>query len=188
MGGPCRILDEANGNQRGPPCTDNFQVRPFTYDSAIYQSCEQAFQAAKFVADTPSGKRWQERIRAIVKQDGESDSSHAIRCWQAGQRGPLRLDWDAVKVLVMYEVNLAKYKEHPDLRESLEATGRYLLVGGPSTGWQLGAREHNWGRWNGLVQMRIREELRTPIDRTPGLLENLLQQFDEYAVEAALVT
>ena len=57
-----------------PSCTDNFQVAPFSFDGALWQSVEQCFQAYKF-----NDVEARERIRAIVKQPGEHDHSHGMR-------------------------------------------------------------------------------------------------------------
>merc|ERR1740123_223316 len=52
----------------------------------------------------------QEKIRTLLKRPKENDSSHGMRVWQAGQqRSTLRPDWDAVKIEMMYRINVAKY-------------------------------------------------------------------------------
>ncbi len=113
----------------------------------------------------------------------ESDSSFGMRCWSEGRRGSfseLREDWDAVKVGVMFAVNEAKYAQHPDLARDLLATGTATIVGAASTSWSFKGSDHDWGHWNGLIQMRLREELRPPAERSPGVLEGLIALFDAY--------
>jgi predicted NAD-dependent protein-ADP-ribosyltransferase YbiA (DUF1768 family) len=176
------IVDETGTGRRiGPACTDNFQVRSFTYGGIEFHSCEQAFQSLKFV---PGNQR--DRICRMKPMESESDSSFGMRCWSEGRSGPsyeLRKDWDAVKVGVMLAVNEAKYKQNADLARDLLATGNATIVGASSTSWSFKGNDHNWARWNGLIQMRLREELRPPETRAPGVLEALIAQFDAYASE-----
>jgi len=94
MGGACRVKT-ATLFTAGPPCTDNFQVLPFTYLDKLFQSVEQGYQALKFTDEAAV-----EAIRGIGKTAGETDSAHGMRSWQAGQRqrSGVRADWNAVKV------------------------------------------------------------------------------------------
>ena len=116
MGGPCFLLVEdgstpptehfksgvkwapANPPRRrisGPACTDNFQVAPFMFDGAEWQSVEQCYQAYKF-----NNIQAREHIRAMVKLSSETDHGHGMRVWAAGgsrNGGTLRSDWDAVR-------------------------------------------------------------------------------------------
>ncbi len=115
--------------------------------------------------------------------DKESDSSFGMRCWSEGQRGSsneFRKDWDAVKVGVMLAVNEAKYTQNADLARDLLATGTATIVGASSTSWSFKGVDHDWARWNGLIQMRLREELRPPEARAQGVLEGLIAHFDAY--------
>mmetsp|Transcript_35210 Transcript_35210/g.60782 ORF Transcript_35210/g.60782 Transcript_35210/m.60782 type:complete len:183 (+) Transcript_35210:178-726(+) len=107
-----------------------------------------------------------------------------MRCWQRGQRGSkasFRRNFDAIKVTTMLEVNRAKYKAHADLRADLLATGDAEIKGGPSTCWRFRGKDHKWQYWNGRIQMLIREELKAPEQRTPGVLEELMADFEAYA-------
>merc|ERR1712232_1437458 len=87
-------------------------------------------------------------------------------------------------VQVMYLINAAKYAQHPDLQFDLLKTGTAKIIGALSITWicQNGSKEQ-WSTWNGLIQTRIREELRPPSDRTPGVLESIVEQFDKYRIE-----
>lgn len=109
MGGPCRLIlkKEATTEKEAgcclpgplfrataaPPCTDNFQVRPFVFDGMEWHSVEQCYQAMKFVSP---GAR--EKVHLVKPFPGESDHAHGMRVWRAGQQGTVRPDWDAVKV------------------------------------------------------------------------------------------
>ncbi len=109
----------------------------------------------------------------------------SLRCWSAGQLGTLRSDLDAVKVDLMYSVNQAKYMQHQDLVEELLSTGSGKIVGGASTSWTVNGKYHCWTTWNGLIQMRLREEFRPEQDRAPGLLDDLVSEFQAYRTESS---
>jgi predicted NAD-dependent protein-ADP-ribosyltransferase YbiA (DUF1768 family) len=160
---------------RGPPCTDNFQIRPFEYRGRIYHSCEQAYQAMKY----KEGSSTREKVSKISPRDGESSHDHGMRCWSAGNAGTEKCsNWDEIKVDTMLEVNRAKYAQHPDLCEDLLATGDVEIVGGPSTFWAVQGKDHLWETWNGRIQMLIREELKKVPDRTK--LDSLQEYFTSY--------
>lgn len=165
------------------------QVRPFEYEGVTYWSCEQAYQALKFI---PGPQR--NKLAAIRPMPGETDSAHGMRCWSEGQRGTkaaYRSDWDATKVGVMLAVNRAKYAAHADLRADLLATGAATIAGGPSTSWRHKGQDHKWQRWNGLVQMLVREELRETSGGgggVPGALAALLAEFNGYEPGCAAAT
>jgi hypothetical protein len=106
-----------------------------------------------------------------------------MRCWQEGQRGAYsnyRKDWDEVKVFTMYSVNKAKYDQHPSLQQELLDTGSLKITGGPSTCWEFRGNDHRWQDWNGLVQMRLREEYRPVELRNDDLLQECIERFQKY--------
>ena len=230
MGGPCFLLVEdgstpptehfksgvkwapANPPRRrisGPACTDNFQVAPFMFDGAEWQSVEQCYQAYKF-----NNIQAREHIRAMVKLSSETDHGHGMRVWAAGgsrNGGTLRSDWDAVKIEVMLRACRAKLVAHPVLCSELLDTGEVQIVGAPSTDWQgitIGLTPqslplpscvwkasvrlsrvagvtgyHNWSTWNGRIQMLLREELKSRQQTEPGdseALATLKRTFTEY--------
>jgi ribA/ribD-fused uncharacterized protein len=83
-----------------------------------------------------------------------------------GRQVPLRADWESVKDVVMYELVLKKFTDHPDLARKLLATGNGGLVEGNY--WH----DNYWGichcstcPWKGenklgKILMEVREELR----------------------------
>ena len=166
-----------NFRKKAPPCTDNFQVKPFIYEGVRYHSCEQAYQACKFLP----GSDARARVVAVTPHAGESDSAHGMRCWQAGQRGEVRGDWDKVKVSIMLAVNRAKYAEHASCRAELLATGQASFKGGPSTTWRFRGAQHGWCHWNGLIQERLREELRPLEEQRSDWLADVVRRFNAYA-------
>ena len=66
------------------------------------------------------------------------------------------LAWEDIKVETMFLVNAAKYNSNPDLQKDLLETGDLAITGGAST-WQ-------WAKWNGLIQMKIRDLLQQGIN------------------------
>ena len=194
MGGPCRLRATAEVLPDGrtvhrlisaPACTDNFQIAPFNFDGTEWQSCEQCYQAMKFVS--PESR---DCIRRIIQWPEETDRAHGMRSWHEGQRlSDVREDWNAVKVEVMLRVNRAKYAQNPQLQRELVATGTAKIVGSPSTSWKLqDGTTVNWSHWNGLIQMRIRAELslasaaRGPHPRIGAreTLREIAELFDRY--------
>jgi len=177
MGGPCFLRLNDNTRTRAPPCTDNFQVKPFDYNNKTWQSAEQAYQASKF---TEEGI--QEKIRSIKKAPNESDYDHGMTVWSVGQeKGKVHPDWDKIKVDTMFDVNWAKYKSNPDLVAELLGTGKVPIDGAPSTGWRhpkLGYQD--WSMWNGLIQMRVRELLRPEPEQDKEMLRQIEATFAMY--------
>jgi len=169
MGGPCTLQSGATA----PACTDNFYVACFSFGGKEWQSCEQCFQACKSL-DFES--EYSEAMRRIQKQPGQSDYEHGMACWSASRqlgREQMRSDWNAVRVDIMYRVNLAKYMANPGLQADLLSTGDEAIVH-PDSDF--------WGTWNGVIQMRIREELRPEQERAAGLLQSLVSQMEDYKV------
>jgi len=150
------LKDSEDGSskwEKGPPCTDNFQIRRFTYQDVVWQSVEQAYQASKFRGE------WRTKLQEAVPFGGETDSAYGMRVWQMGQRGRgMVLEWEGMKVESMYRLNVAKYAHNPDLCEELVATGTRRMKGAPST-WE-------WSKLNGLIQTLIRKQLREGVDLT----------------------
>lgn len=187
MGGPCRIKQKEDSSWKtGPTCTDNFQQVSFQFKEKEYQSCEQAYQAHKYRV----GSETHEKISCMAPFAWENDVAYGTRCWKAGQLGnssDSRDDWNTVKVRIMYEVNLAKYQQHPEMVKDLCTTDSWYITGALSTGWTVAGESYTWSDWNGLIQMRIREELRAREDRayTSSVLEGLITKFEKYELSTA---
>eukprot|EP00927_Polykrikos_kofoidii_P066870 TRINITY_DN62430_c0_g1_i1.p1 TRINITY_DN62430_c0_g1~~TRINITY_DN62430_c0_g1_i1.p1 ORF type:complete len:378 (-),score=59.39 TRINITY_DN62430_c0_g1_i1:32-1165(-) len=165
MGGPCILLDD-DGRNDGEvlDSTDTFFVRPFHFDSLRWLCVEQCVEALKF-----EEKEKQEEIRMLRKERDESDAEFGVRVFSAGRdRAPHRPDWEAVRVEIMYRASRAKFSQHQDLQAQLLATGK-RTIGHLDVGF--------WGQWNGLVHMRLREELRPPAERDMEFLCKLLGKF-----------
>jgi len=187
MGGPCHLVTCKGKQRKGRctdrqalACTDNFQIRPFVFNGSEWFSVEQCYQAMKF---TNRGMR--DRLRLTKPKPKEDDTTYSLRLWDMGQRkAAIRPDWDSAKVNMMYRIVAAKYAQHADLRADLLSTGDGEIVGCASTSWKTkSGKSENWSTWNGIIQMRIREELRAESERTPGLLKSLVDFFVEAGFE-----
>ncbi|MFO0960384.1 MAG: NADAR family protein [Isosphaeraceae bacterium] len=127
----------------------NFSPHPIVLGGKEWPTTEHYFQAQKF-AGTPH----EEEVRRA------GSPMIAARMGRSRSR-PLRPDWEGVKDAIMYEAVLAKFTQHPTLRDLLLSTGdatliehtendRYWGDGGDGTGLnRLGA-----------VLMQLRKALR----------------------------
>ena len=124
----------------------NFYNSPVTYDGLTYMNSEAAFQAQKCI--TLAGKQ---RFTNL----GPSEAK------KLGRQVYLRSDWEQVKVHMMYDIVLAKFKQNPSLAEQLIATDDSYLEEGNNWG------DKTWGTVNGVgenhlgkILMRVRDELK----------------------------
>lgn len=122
----------------------NFYSAPVIYKDFRFENNEAAFQSTK-----------------CPERMSEFCGLNPQRAKQLGRRVKLRPDWESVKFDVMYEVCLAKFSQHPDLRAKLITTGDAELVEGNTWGdrvWGVcgGVGENHLGK----ILMRIRKELR----------------------------
>lgn len=122
----------------------NFHMCPVTYKGLTFTNTEAAFHSQKCA------------YRAHEFTD--LDPSQAKRL---GRRVHLREDWEEVKDHIMYEVCMAKFTQHPILKEKLLATGNCYLEEGNT--WN----DTYWGVCKGIgknklghILMKIRQELR----------------------------
>ena len=153
MGGPCFIVNKDGEKLVGPRATDNFQIIPFTFRQTTWFSAEQCYQAMKF----PEGSPQHNQISNLHPHVGESEWNYGIRVWECGQN-PSKIvsNWEDTKVEIMYLINCAKYACNEVLQQQLLGTGDNKIVGMQST-WM-------WEKWNGLIQMLIRQKLKEGVD------------------------
>lgn len=122
----------------------NFYDAPVEYEGLVFQNNEAAFQAMKNPA-----------------QAHKFTDIGAKSAKRRGRQVELRNDWEHVKECIMYEICLAKFTQHPDLKEKLLATGDKFLTEGNywgDTEWGIcgGKGKNKLGK----ILMRVREELR----------------------------
>lgn len=152
MGGPCRV----DGQLRQE--LDNFYPCKFELDGKVWVNVEQYFQAAKF---------YDEGYRELIRAEPSGTN-----CWRLGnsREFPIRSDWEAVKVDVMYRANLAKFQQNPNLKEVLVSSrGPIEAFGFPF-----------WKKWNAILLERIREELRIQSDQNEAVLEQRISDMVAY--------
>ncbi len=94
----------------------NFALFPITVDGERWPTVEHYFQAHKF-DDVAYRKRIRQARTPMAAAQLGRDRSRK-----------LRKDWESVKVSVMRAAVLAKFTQHPELRELLLATGDAKLV------------------------------------------------------------
>jgi ribA/ribD-fused uncharacterized protein len=94
-----------------------YRDAPILLDGKLWPSSEHYYQAIKF-----TGIKDQEEIRnAPLPRD-------AARMGRDRDRPGYRKDWDKVKDVVMWKAVLAKFTQHPKLKELLLSTGDATLV------------------------------------------------------------
>ncbi len=129
-------------------CFSNFSPHAIELKGRAWPTAEHYFQAQKF-----AGTEHEEAIRLA------KSPMIAARMGRSRAR-PLRPDWEEVKESIMQEAVLAKFTQHPDLREILLGTGDVLLV--------EHTHDHYWGDGKdgqgrnalGKILMQVREQLR----------------------------
>jgi N-glycosidase YbiA len=128
----------------------NFEPSGVELEGETYPAAEHAFQAAK--------THDQDERRAIRAATTPAQAK------QLGRGVKLRPDWEAVKVVVMYELVRQKFANNAELREQLLATGDAELV--EVNNW----RDRFWGVYRGegrnelgKILMRVREELASSV-------------------------
>lgn len=124
----------------------NFYEHEVFYEGKLYPTNEHAFQAAKTFNENEK-----EKIRK---------SKTASRAKFLGRKVKLRDDWEDVKIQIMYDICLEKFKNE-DLKEKLLNTGDKMLVEGNTWG------DDFWGKFSeeglnhlGEILMKVRNELR----------------------------
>jgi len=164
MGGPCLCDGKAVS-----PGTDNFEQVQFEINGVTYFSAEQAYQAIKMRKEADRAK-----IARVKPKAGEKGWDHGMRCWQAGQLGTARRDWEAVKVEAMYLANRRKLEQNPAVLSSLlESNGSPKA---PLT--HMGSGKF-WDKWNPIILMLIREELSSD-GGDPDTITMLRGEMDSY--------
>ena len=86
----------------------NFYSCLIHYGGHVYNNAEAAFQAQKVLS-------WSEREKFTNLTGSEAK--------KLGKQVNLRKDWENVKLNIMYEIVLEKFKQNPKLRDYLIGTG-----------------------------------------------------------------
>jgi ribA/ribD-fused uncharacterized protein len=139
----------------------NFYPSTVLFESIVYPSVENAYQAAKtldlnaripFNSMTPGGAK------------------------KLGQQLNLRTDWESIKYSIMLELVFQKFLKHPELQAKLVATGgRYLEETnhwGDNT-WGVDHRGDIGKNWLGMILMDVRKCMKS-IDYVKKEIRQLL--------------
>jgi ribA/ribD-fused uncharacterized protein len=126
----------------------NFTPCAVRLDGVEYPSTENAYQAAKTIADA-------ERAPFTTMTAGQAK--------RAGRKVTMRSDWGEVKIKVMEDLTRQKYSVDP-LKTKLKMTGEMEIQEGNSWGdtfWGIcnGGGENNLGK----LIMKVRTELREAV-------------------------
>ena len=127
----------------------NFARFPVRMLGKTWPTSEHYFQAQKYAGTPREEEIRQAKSPSIAARLGR-DRAHK-----------LRPDWESVKDQVMREVVLAKFTQHPELRELLLSTGEATLVEHTENDSYWGDGGDGSGRnMLGRILMSVREELR----------------------------
>lgn len=133
----------------------NFYEVPVTYNGITYRNTEAAFQAQK-----------------CLERAHEFADISANEAKRLGRKVTLRPDWNDVRIDIMHNIVLAKFRQNTDLYEQLIATGDCELIEGNYWGdrfWGVcsGTGENHLGQ----ILMQVREELK---DTLTQVADNLV--------------
>src|ERR1044072_6104356 len=135
----------------------NFHVCSIIYEGIEYTSTEAAYQAAKIYFSDSKLRTNVERGRIAAMDPSESKRDTHKESFKE----MIRLDWEDVKVGIMYEINKYKYTQHSELRDMLLETGDKYLE---ETNWWgdkfWGVVDGEGENQLGMLLMRIRNEIK----------------------------
>ena len=128
-----------------------------TFEGVEYPTAEHAYQAGK--ARKESVRDW---ILSAPSPSLVAMAAHGLYYWD------IVPGWSKNKFHRMKNILMAKYTQHPELRELLESTGDKRLVESATVDNEV---NRTWGKVNGkgknmlgVLLMEVREELRQTTD------------------------
>lgn len=130
----------------------NFSAFSVLWRGRWWMTAEHAYQAAKFTDINV--------IMAIML----APSAHEAKQIAKEHAHLKRADWNEVKIPVMEEILRAKLSQHAYVRETLEKTGKIMIVENSPTDSFWG-RGPDWKGQNhlGKIWMRLRREMRISV-------------------------
>lgn len=127
----------------------NFALYPLKINGKTWATSEHYFQAQKF-----ENKTYQEKIRK---------SPSPMKAAELGRSRKVKIkrNWDRMKDNVMYDVVLAKFTQHEELKEKLLQTGNAILIEHTENDsyWGDGGDGNGKNRL-GKILMKVREKLK----------------------------
>ncbi|EIM85392.1 DUF1768-domain-containing protein [Stereum hirsutum FP-91666 SS1] len=130
----------------------NFSDHPVTYKKKVYPTSEHLFQSFKFLKYKPE----------IAEKIRQCENPRAAFQEARKYASDVRADWFKVNIRKMDEAIGLKFKQHPELKDELLATGNKLLVenaGAADAFWGNGADGQGRNEL-GKALMRLRSRLR----------------------------
>ncbi|CAF1339418.1 unnamed protein product [Rotaria sp. Silwood1] len=95
----------------------NFYPSPIKLDGYTWPTSEHYFQAQKFISNKTHYKN-------VLQLSTPREAFDYVRTYQSS----VRSDWAQVKDEIMFKACMAKFEQHPKLKELLLSTGNRLLV------------------------------------------------------------
>lgn len=128
----------------------NFFSASFVWNNILWPNAEVAYQASKAITA--------EDAASFLQLTAGQAKSH-------GREIKIRDDWDAVKFDLMRDIVREKFKQNPELRDKLIATGTSHIEEGNNHHdriWGVCPPGSSQGQnWLGRILMEVREELRS---------------------------
>lgn len=125
----------------------NFSRHPITMDGRVWPTVEHYYQAMK----SPS----------TVVQDSIRFADSPGSAKTLGKQVTIREDWEQVKMGIMKDALIAKFTQHPELRDLLMETGYEELIENSPIDWEWGCGSDGQGQNKlGKLLMEVRDEFR----------------------------
>ena len=128
----------------------NFYVAPIELDGYIWPTTEHYFQAQKFTSN-------EMHFKNVLGLTTPREAFFYVRTHKSARRS----DWENVKDDIMFKACLAKFQQHPKLKELLLSTGDRILFEHTKNDSYWGDGEDGSGRNQlGITLMKVRDYLK----------------------------
>jgi ribA/ribD-fused uncharacterized protein len=128
----------------------NFYSAPIELDGYTWPTTEHYFQAQKFISD-------QMHFQNVSKLATPREAFNYVRT----HRSAVRTDWASVKDDIMLRACMAKFEQHPKLKELLLSTEDRILVEHTTNDSYWGDGGDGTGRNQlGITLMKVRDSLK----------------------------
>jgi ribA/ribD-fused uncharacterized protein len=128
----------------------NFYSAPIELDGYTWPTTEHYFQAQKYISD-------ETHFKNVLQLATPREAFNYVRI----HKSAVRSDWANVKDDVMYKACMAKFQQHPKLKELLLSTGDRTLVEHTKNDSYWGDGGDGTGRNQlGITLMKVRDHLK----------------------------
>ncbi|CAF0978041.1 unnamed protein product [Rotaria sordida] len=128
----------------------NFYSAPIELDGYVWPTTEHYFQAQKYISN-------EKHFKNILQLATPREAFNYVRTYQSA----VRPDWANVKDDIMFKACLAKFQQHPKLKQLLLSTGDRTLVEHTVNDSYWGDGGDGSGRNQlGITLMRVRDYLK----------------------------